>query len=52
LQRAAVALDRAETELARTRAQLGARAHAVRDTDATPRALLERALARSRERTA
>ena len=48
LQRAAAALDRAEVELARTRAHFDAKTGEVRDGDATPRALLARALAKAR----
>jgi len=48
LQRAATALDRAEVELARTRAHFDAGTGEVRDGDATPRALLQRALAKAR----
>ncbi len=49
LQRAAAALDRAEVELARTRAHFAAKPGQVRDGDITPRALLERGLAKARE---
>lgn len=49
LARAAAALDRAELELARTRAHFDSRSGEVRDAGPTPRALLERALAKSRE---
>jgi hypothetical protein len=49
LQRAAAALDRAELELARTRAHFDSAAGEVRDADSTPRFLLQRALAKARE---
>lgn len=48
LQRAAAALDRAEVELARTRAHFDVKACEVRDVDPTPRVLLARALAKTR----
>lgn len=44
LQRAGRALDRAETELTRTRAHFDAKRGNVRDFDETPRAMLYRAL--------
>lgn len=49
LRRAAAALDRAEVELARTRAHFDARPGQVRDGDATPRAFLERGLVMARD---
>ena len=49
LERAALALDRAETELARTRAHFDAKPGEIRDADPTPRALLQRAFAKVRE---
>jgi hypothetical protein len=48
LERAVVALDKAEIELARTRAYFDAKPGEVRDTDPTPQVLLQRAFAKVR----
>ena len=45
LRRAADALDRADVEIARTRAHFDTKPGEVRDAESTPRALLQRALA-------
>ena len=49
LERAALALDRAETELARTRAHFDAKPGEIRDAASAPRVLLKRAFAKVRE---
>jgi hypothetical protein len=51
LHRANRALDRAETELTKTRAHFDAKAGEVRESGETPRAMLCRALARAQERS-